>query len=84
MNANGFKWISHKELTNLVLFELEKHNRCQACGHVWCRKLCIPMGGSFSSQSEDLHSTWGVYTHRHLFQSLGQLCLCLTDEGYPF
>ena len=31
-NAAGFKWISHQDLTDLVLFELEQSNRCQPCG----------------------------------------------------
>ena len=81
-NAKGFKWITHEELTNLVLFELEQNNRCQASGQVWCRDLCIPMSGSFSAQSADLHSIWSAYTHRQLFRALGQLHL--TTEGFPY
>ena len=81
-NAAGFKWMTHDELTSLALFELEQNNRCHACGQVWCRDLCIPMGGSFSAQSAGLHSIGSTYTHRGLFRALGDLRL--TPEGYPY
>ena len=68
-NASGFRWILHENLTDLELFELEQNGRCQACGQVWCRDLCIPMGGSFSAQSADLHSIWSACTHRGLFRA---------------
>ena len=40
------------------------------------------MGGSFSAQAVDLHSLWGVYTHRHLFHALG--FLNVWPEGFAW
>ena len=54
-HAAGLRYISHLDLQRLVLFELEKNNRCCTVGKVFARELCIPMGGSFSTQSADLH-----------------------------
>ena len=55
-NVAGFEGMSHDELTSPQLFELEKNNKCHACGWLWCRDLRIPMG-SFSAQSADLHAS---------------------------
>ena len=44
-----------------------------SAGKLWARQGCIPMGGSFSAQSADLHSLWSVYAHMHLFRQLGTL-----------
>ena len=61
---------------------MSHNNRLQACGSVWTRTHCIPMGGSFSAQSADLHSSWALYECRRLLRSLGDLHL--TDSGFPY
>ena len=40
-----------------------------------------PHGGIISGTA-DVHSLWSVYTSRHLFYTLGQLCM--SPEGFPF
>ena len=65
-----------------IEFELVNNNYVVAGGDVWQRPGCIPMGGSFSAQSADLHCQWGVYEHRHLFRRLGQLHI--GDSGFAY
>ena len=59
-----FRYLTHQELTRYVSFELQKNNTCWVVGQLWRPDKCIPMGGSFSAQSADLHSIWGVYKGR--------------------
>ena len=40
------------------------------------------MGRSFSAQSADLHGAWGMYKHRHMPTSLGDLKF--TQAGFPY
>ena len=40
------------------------------------------MGGSFPTQSADLHNPWSVYTHRHLFRQLGTLKI--SEQGFVY
>ena len=51
-------------------------------GQLWSRDKCIPMGGSFSAQSADLHSIWAAYTGRQEFRCLG--ALTVSPEGYIY
>ena len=53
-----------------------------SAGHLWSRRRCIPMGGSFSAQAADLHSLWSVYTSYHPFYTLSQLSV--SPEGFPY
>ena len=65
LGANkNFRYISHQDLPHYVSFELEKNNKCWSVGKLWSRTGCIPMGGSFSAQSADLHSIWDAYQGR--------------------
>ena len=72
-NSSKFWYIEHQNLTAKIEFELKHNNYVQAAGNVWKRPGCIPMGGSFSAQSADLHCQWEVYQNRHLFRELGTL-----------
>ena len=65
-----------------VSFELQVNNKCWSVGKVWGRDQCIPMGGSFSAQSADLHCVWSGYTGRSIFRRLG--ALNISAEGYVF
>ena len=57
--ALGKIWyMQHKELEEILNFEMSKNIHLQACGLVWSHTHHIPMGGSFSAQSADLHSSW--------------------------
>ena len=80
VRAAGFRYISHEELTHVVLFELQENIRCQAVDKVWCRVRCIPMLGLFSAQSAYLESTWQAHTNRHLF-SRSHLKVIHTGRG---
>ena len=52
-------FISHMdEPVSLVEFSLAQDNVVLACGAPWRRSGAIPMGGSFSAQSTDLHCVW--------------------------
>ena len=75
-----FWYLTHDELTRYVSFELQKNNKCWSVGQLWRRDKCIPMGGSFSAQSADLHSIWGAYNGRQGFRRLG--ALNISPEGY--
>ena len=48
--------ISMAALTSIVEFNLTQDNVVVAAGDLWRRAGAIPMGGSFSAQSDDLHS----------------------------
>ena len=76
--SKSFRYILHQVLSEYVRFELQRNNKCWAVGKLWSRDLCIPMGGSFSAQSADLHSVWGAYTGRQ--ERLG--ALTISPEGY--
>ena len=64
----------------IITFNLTQNVHVWAAGQLGHRPQCIPMGGSFSAYSADLHSAWGVYQGRHLFRELGWLEI--SDEGY--
>ena len=81
-NSTNFWFLSHKEMTDTIMFETNNHIYVKAAGELWSRAGCIPMGGSFSAQAADLHSLWGVYKGRHKFRALGELRI--SDEGFPF
>ena len=66
----------------VLLFEMSENVHVQACGVVWSHTHCIPMGGSLSSQSVDLHSCWAIYESRRLLHSLGDLNF--TVCGFPY
>ena len=78
--SKSFRYILHQVFSEYVRFELQRNNKCWAVGKLWSRDLCIPMGGSFSAQSADLHSVWGAYTGRQEFRRLG--ALTISPEGY--
>ena len=81
--APGKVWyLNHDQLEEVLRFEMIDNIYLRACGKVWGRTHCIPMGGSFSAQSADLHSCWGAYKGRRLLRSLGELCF--TELGFPF
>ena len=74
--ASGKFWyVKHTDLQAVLDFAMSSNNRLQACGSVWTRTHCIPMGGSFSTQSADLHSSWALYECRRLLRSLSNLAL---------
>ena len=81
-NSTKFLYIEHQDLTAKIEFELKHNNYLQAAGNVWKRPGCIPMGGSFSAQSAELHCQWEVYQHRHLFRDLGTLQI--TASGFVY
>ena len=80
--SKSFRYISHDRLSSYVSFELQVNNKCWSVGKVWSRDQCIPMGGSFSAQSADLHCVWSGYTGRSIFRRLG--ALNIAPEGYVF
>ena len=80
--SRKFWYVDHTELAKQINFELQNNNFVWAVGSVWQRTGCIPMGGSFSAQSADLHCQWGVYQHRNLFRGLGELRV--TDSGFIY
>ena len=80
--SSKFWYITQQRLMDTIEFELVNNNYVVAGGDVWQRPGCIPMGGSFSPQSADLHCQWGVYKHRHLFRRLGQLHI--GDSGFAY
>ena len=72
--ASGKFWyMTHEDFCAVLKFEMSKNTYVQANGKVWGRGHCIPMGGSFSAQSADLHSCWGLYQARRFLRSLGSL-----------
>ena len=81
--ASGKFWyLAHEDLVNLVTFDLTEHIHVWAGGELRHRLRCIPMGGSFSAQSADLHSAWGVFQGRHLFRKLGKLHI--SESGFVY
>ena len=77
-----FRYLTHQELAGNVSFELQKNNKCWAVGQLWGRDKCIPMGGSFSAQSANLHSIWAAYKGRQEFRRLG--ALNVSPKGYIY
>ena len=53
-----FHFVSMEQLLELVEFSLLHDNVVLASGEPWRRGVAIPMGGSFSAQSADLHRVW--------------------------
>ena len=81
--APGKFWhMQHQELQEVLNMEMSENIHLQACGSVWAHTHCIPMGGSFSAQSADLHSSWALYEGRKLLRSLGDLHF--TSRGFPY
>ena len=81
--ASGKFWyMTHEDPCAVLKFEMSKNTYVQANGKVWGRGHCIPMGGSFSAQSADLHSCWGLYQARRFLRSLGSLHF--TSAGFPY
>ena len=86
-NSGKFWFLTNDELIKKVKFELRHNNYVQSTGsirgiYIWRRTGCIPMGGSFSAQSADLHCQWQVYKHRGKFRDLGQLRI--SDSGFVY
>ena len=44
-----FWYMPHNELQGVFHFKMSKNIHLQACGSIWCRTHCIPMGGTFSA-----------------------------------
>ena len=42
--------MTHNQLEDVPTFEMTDNIHLRACGSVWSRTHCIPMGGSFSAQ----------------------------------
>ena len=86
-NSTNFWYITHEGLVKTVEWEMSNNTYIISAGKLWTRQDCIPMGGSFSAQSANLHSLWSVYTytdstHRHLFRQLGTLKIA--EQGFIY
>ena len=81
-NSTKFWYITHEGLVETVEWEMSNNTYIISAGKLWTRQDCIPMGGSFSAQSANLHSLWSVYTHRHLFRQLGTLKIA--EQGFIY
>ena len=67
-----FHVLSMNDLISLVEFSLSQDNVVVAAGELWQRTGAIPMGGSFSAQSADLHSVWCCKLRVDLLRRWGQ------------
>ena len=76
-NSQGFRFVSHEELSAIVKQELTQNSGCFSAGKVWSCTNCIPMGGSFSAEGADLNSVWGAYLGRKGSHRLGRLEISL-------
>ena len=81
-NSTKFWYITHEGLIEIVEWEMSINTYAISAGKLWTRQDCIPMGGSFSAQSTDLHNLGLVYTHRHLFRRLGTLKIA--EQGFIY
>ena len=80
--SGNFWYISHDELRQVLSFEITDNIHVSTICRLWKRTHCIPMGGSFSAQSADLHGAWGLYKNRQLLRALGDLKF--TQAGFPY
>ena len=67
-----FHVLSMNDLISLLEFSLSQDNVVVAAGELWRRTGAIPMGGSFSAQSADLHSVWCCKLRVDLLRRWGQ------------
>ena len=74
-----FHFVSMEDLLDLVEFSLLHDNVVLASGEPWRRGGAIPMGGSFSAQSADLHCVWMCKKLVARLRQLGDLSV--TDSG---
>ena len=81
-NSLKFRYLSHDEMTDTIMFEINHNNYIRAAGGLWSRSRCILTGGYFSAQAAELHSLWSVYKGRHKFRALGELQI--SGEGFPY
>ena len=75
----AFHFMPMDELVSLVEFSLTRDNVVLASGEPWHPSGAIPMGGSFSAQSADLHCVWMCKKMVSLMCYLGEMSV--TDAG---
>ena len=80
VNSTKIWFLTHEQMTNTIMFELQHNNYIRAAGDLWCRSV-YSHGGPFLAQAADLHYLWGVYKNRHIFRALGELRIA--GKGFP-